>query len=76
MPTLRQQDGFSVVLYFNDHVPAHVHVFNADGEARVSLLDLAVLSAVGMKRKDLNKARAIVAEHRDFLLSKWKEVHG
>ena len=33
MPTVHRYDGLRVVIYPNDHRPAHVHVKGADGEA-------------------------------------------
>src|SRR3546814_13527668 len=33
MPTVLRIDGLRVVIYPNDHRPAHVHVKGADGEA-------------------------------------------
>ncbi|MCY4396412.1 MAG: DUF4160 domain-containing protein [Rhodospirillaceae bacterium] len=33
MPTVLRLDGLRVVIYPNDHRPAHVHVVGGDGEA-------------------------------------------
>ncbi len=33
VPTVLQIDGLRVVVYLNDHRPAHVHVVGAEGEA-------------------------------------------
>lgn len=33
MPTVLRIDGLRVVIYPNDHRPAHVHVIGADAEA-------------------------------------------
>jgi Domain of unknown function (DUF4160) len=37
MATVFNKDGFSVRIYFNDHLPSHVHVFKAEGEAKINL---------------------------------------
>jgi hypothetical protein len=37
MPTALRLDGLRVVIYPNDHRPAHVHVIGADGEAVFNL---------------------------------------
>jgi hypothetical protein len=77
--TVLRKEGFRVVIFTDDHEPAHVHVF-ADGEARFQLEgatgDVELLSAYGMKRGDLRKALVLVAEHRDALLRRWRELHG
>ena len=39
MPTVLRQDGFSFRLYLNDHIPAHVHAFKAEGEAIIYIGD-------------------------------------
>ena len=33
MPTVKRIDGLRVVIYPNDHRPAHVHVIGGDSEA-------------------------------------------
>jgi len=37
MPTILRKNGFRVVIYFDDHLPAHVHVMNADSEVKIDL---------------------------------------
>ena len=37
MPLVLLEGGFAVRIYLNDHPPAHVHVLNAGGEARIML---------------------------------------
>ena len=37
MPTIYRQNGFEVMIYTNDHRPAHVHIFKADGEVLIYL---------------------------------------
>ena len=38
-------DGFQVHVWLNDHPPAHVHVYRAEGLAIVNLLTLTVRAA-------------------------------
>lgn len=33
MPTVLRSSGFRIVIYSNDHRPAHVHAISAEGEA-------------------------------------------
>jgi hypothetical protein len=81
MPTVLKKDGFKVRIYPNDHLPAHVHVFKAGGEAKINLLGengcpefISVTS--GMSDRDAIKALEIIAANVLELLEKWKEYHG
>lgn len=80
MPTVLTKDGFKVRIYPNDHLPAHVHVFKASGEAKINLLGengcpefISVSS--GMSDRDAIKALEIVVANQLELLEKWKEYH-
>ncbi len=71
--------GLRVVIYANDHRPAHVHVFG-DGEAKIDLLGPdeapALVWADGMTRGEVRRAVRLVAEQRAFLLARWEDIHG
>jgi hypothetical protein len=79
MITVHRAAGFSVVIFTNDHQPAHVHVFK-DGEAKINLAGPGdapeLVWAVDMTRADILRAMAIVTEQRDRLLARWNEIHG
>ena len=82
MPTIVRQDGFRIVIYPNDHLPAHVHVVKGDGEVRIDLgreepLTLpSLMSVMGkISDKDIAKALCLVKEHQIDLLAKWSEIH-
>ena len=68
------------MIYTNDHPPAHVHVFRAEGEVVISLGDEntppQVRENVGMSRKDECKALMIVGDHQDEFLVEWRRIHG
>ena len=72
-------DGLRVMIYRNDHQPAHVHVFG-DGEAKINLrgADGApdLVSAEGMTRAELRRAMRLVAERQAVLLQRWEDLHG
>ncbi|PNW36743.1 UNVERIFIED_CONTAM: hypothetical protein BEN50_02005 [Euhalothece sp. KZN 001] len=79
MPTVLREKGYRVVIYPNDHQPAHVHVLKAGGEIKVDISqlgDIQVIAVVGMKNKEALTALKLVIEHQKFLLSKWEEIHG
>ena len=74
MPTVLRQDGFSIMIYTHDHEPMHVHVFSADGEVIVNLLDLSVRSRRGMDNRDARRAQEIVNANQDFLCGEWDRI--
>jgi hypothetical protein len=78
--TVLRIDGFRVAIWPNDHEPAHVHVYNADGVARITIggdgTRPEILSATGMKDKDSRRARRIVEDNQDVLDRDWRRIHG
>jgi hypothetical protein len=76
MPTIIKQDGFRIVIWPNDHLPPHVHVFKNDAEVKITLTEPTVFNVEGkISNKDLAKALNLVIEHQVELLEKWREIH-
>jgi len=79
MVTVYRAQGLRVVIFVDDHEPAHVHVFG-EGEAKINLLGAKgapeLISAIGMTRADLRRAMQIVKEQQAGLLERWSEIHG
>lgn len=79
MVTVLRAHGLRVVIFVNDHPPAHVHVID-DGEAKINLLGAngapELVWADGMNRGDLRRAVRLVVEPQAFLLARWEEIHG
>lgn len=77
MVTVLRAEGLRIVIFANDHDPAHVHAFG-NGEAKIDLAgDAPVLIwAVGMSRAEVRRALRIVTAARDALLARWEEIHG
>ena len=69
--------GFRVVVYADDHEPAHVHVFG-DGAAKINLAGASgepvLVRAVAMKRSEVRRATALVREHGESFLARWREI--
>lgn len=81
MPTVFRKDGFRIVIYTNDHLPAHVHVIKANAEIRIQLGQEGeapqLLTIEGdISNKEVAKALALVKENKVDLLTKWREIHG
>ena len=79
MIAVLREGPFRVVIWANDHEPAHVHVFR-DGEAKINLATreghVELVWALGMTRSDVRAAMRLVAENRLKLLARWAELHG
>ncbi|MEO0654321.1 MAG: DUF4160 domain-containing protein [Pseudomonadota bacterium] len=79
MVTVLRERGLRVVIFTDDHEPAHVHVFG-DGHAKINLAGAngapELVWAVDMKRNEVRKAMAVVRENSTALLTKWGEIHG
>ena len=78
MVTVLRAGGLRVVMYVNDHAPAHVHVFG-DGEAKITLLGwggmVELVWGVHMTRPEIRRALRVVAEHQTALLQRWEDIH-
>ena len=80
MPTILRQNGFSFIVYPNDHRPAHVHVFKAESELILYLGDETappfVRENIRMGKRDERLALIIAGENQEYLLSEWEKIHG
>ena len=78
MPTVLRIDGIRVVIYPNDHRPAHVHLIGEGAEALFEIdRDGVVLREnYGFPAHRLPRLAAELARRRDVLLSEWNRIHG
>jgi hypothetical protein len=74
MVTVLRAGSLRVVIYVNDHAPAHVHVIG-DGEAKITLgLDGGppeLLWAVEMTAAEIRGTMGMATGHRTILLQRW-----
>ena len=79
MATVFRGDGLRVVIFVNDHAPAHVHVFG-DGHAKINLTSANGMPELvfleGMKRNEARRAMQLVVDRQDELFARWREIHG
>jgi hypothetical protein len=80
MPTVFRFDGLRVVIYPNDHRPAHVHVMGAGGEA-VFILQCPdgpplLRETFGFKSGDLNRIEAALETMLPDLCNQWSVFRG
>jgi len=80
MPTVLRIRGLRIVIYPNDHLPPHVHVIGAEGEARISIGTAshrpALLVNWGLGRGAIAMALTAIDENRQELQTRWDEIHG
>lgn len=76
VPTILRIDGLRVVIYPNDHPPAHVHVIGPGWVVVVDLLGPELREAIGCGAGEARRALRLVAEHRAALLEAWRRWHG
>lgn len=79
MVTIHRAHGLRVIIFTDDHAPAHVHVFG-DGQARINLIGPdgfpALVWAEDMKANDLRRAMQVVRDQQELFLARWREIHG
>ena len=79
MVTIHRAGGLRIVIFLDDHQPAHVHVFG-DGHAKINLTgpdgDPELVWAEGMKQTELRRAMRVVKEYRQDFLERWRQIHG
>ena len=74
MPTVLRVGPFRFFLYAGDGgEPSHVHVERNDCEAKFWLDPVRLERSRGFRRKEINRIRELIEEHREQLLEGWNE---
>ena len=80
MPTIFRFAGLRVVIYVNDHRPAHVHVIGHGCEAvfRIDCREgrISLRENYGFGRSDVTRIDNELKHHRDRISREWEKVHG
>ncbi|HEY9364289.1 MAG TPA: DUF4160 domain-containing protein [Chitinophagaceae bacterium] len=77
MPTLFILFGLRFYFYSEEHLPIHIHVKNADGQAKFNVEpEIELVYNKGLKQKDLNLAEKIINENKEIIIARWNEYHG
>jgi hypothetical protein len=80
MPTIMRHEGYRVVVYPNDHGPAHVHVIGADNEAVFELNCPA--GPPGLRGyhaftfRELRRWSGFLPANITDLCARWSAIHG
>jgi Domain of unknown function (DUF4160) len=80
MPTVLRFEGLRVVIYPNDHRPAHVHVIGRGCESVFNLScwvgPVELRENYGFSRRELSRIKTALTEHLEDLCRDWEEIHG
>jgi hypothetical protein len=77
VPTVKRIKNWLVMIFLNDHRPAHVHVFGAEWEVEVWLEpEIGVKEFSTCSARHARQVVKAVAPHRAELIGKWREIHG
>ena len=80
VPTVMRLDGLRVVVYPNDHRPAHVHVIGRGCEAVFNLNcpagPVELRENYGFPARELRRLLDTLAENLETLCGAWEEIHG
>jgi hypothetical protein len=80
MPTIFRHGGLRVVIWQNDHRPAHVHVIGTDREAIFNLncpagpLDLR--ESFGFRLAEINDVGDALLPILGLACAEWRRIHG
>lgn len=79
MVTVVRAYGLHIVIFVDDHRPAHFHVFG-DGQAKIDLLGPGgppvLLWSENMTKAEVRRAMRTVTEQQSLLLQLWEPIHG
>jgi len=80
MVTIHRAQGLRVIIFTDDHEPAHVHVFGGSGHAKINLIgpdgNPSLVSAHGLKGNEMRRALKIVQDQQRQFVARWREIHG
>ena len=74
MPTVLRINGFSIVIYTDDHEPMHVHVRYQGRSMTIEIENEVIIRQNNMNENEARRAVRIVEENQEFLQKKWREV--
>ncbi|HEY6349325.1 MAG TPA: DUF4160 domain-containing protein [Candidatus Angelobacter sp.] len=80
MPTVLRFEGLRVVIYPNDHRPAHVHVIGRGCEVVFNLNCPAgpaeLRENYDFSMREIRPIETVLAEHMGELCRAWENIHG
>ena len=75
MPTVLRIDGSRMVIFPNDHPPAHVHVLRPGWVGVVNLITPELREAIGFNERESRRVLRLVADQRYTLIDTKRRYH-
>jgi len=73
-PTIFREKGYRFFFFSREESRMHVHIVSGDGEAKFWLEpDLELAKNHGYNRQQLKEIESLTEDHRDELVSAWKQ---
>ena len=80
MATLFRVGRHRILVYTNDHSPAHVHAVGAGGYAKFAIGrspdDVTLIDTDGISSRDLQRIASEIIDHHAECLAGWERYHG
>jgi hypothetical protein len=76
MPAVLRSGALRVVIYPNDHPPAHVHVLGPGWVVVIDLIEPEVREVINSNEREVRLVLRLVTEHREELMAAWRRIHG
>jgi hypothetical protein len=76
MPTVLRSGGLRVVIYPNDHPPAHVHVLGPGWVVVINLIGPTVREVINCGEREARRALRLIVSRRTELRDAWNRLHG
>jgi hypothetical protein len=76
MPTVLRSGSLRVVIYPNDHRPAHVHVLGPDWVVVINLVGPVVREVINCSERQARRALGLIMSHKAELMDAWNRLHG
>ena len=73
MPEIFRFFGIRFYFFSKEHLPIHVHISNADGEAKFLVDPVILIENKGIKNKDIKLAESIIEDNAENIKKRWIE---
>jgi hypothetical protein len=76
VPVVLRIEGLRVVIYPNDHPPAHVHVLGPGWVVVINLAGPELREAIGCDEREARRVLRLIAGRTVALMDAWRRFHG
>jgi hypothetical protein len=76
MPTVLRIGGLRVVIYPNDHPPAHVHGPRTGWLVVINLIGPKVREVINCSEREARRILQLIEDRQAELMAAWRRFHG